>query len=113
VRRYGNKLVKVRYREDLDKQSVYTTVEVIITQRDIKPATNQSAVYAAQNKEWVAVQIDFKETQLRATVKALGAKWSIERKVWVMLYQHAVEAGVLNRVIPNLASKIKDVELYS
>lgn len=112
-RRFGQRLIKVRYREDPRSRSVFTTVELVVSRRDHMPGVNQQALLARRNKQWVAVRVDFEETELRQAVKATGAKWSKRHKVWVMLYEQALEADVVERIIPNLAGEITDVDLYA
>lgn len=113
TRRFGQRLVKVRYRADPRSRSVFTTVELVVAQREHLPGVNQQAVYARRNKQWVAVRVGFEETELRQAIKATGAKWSKRHKVWVMLYEQALEADVVDRIIPNLAGQISDVDLYA
>ena len=82
-------------------------------QRDCLPGVNQQALLAQRNKQWVAVRIDYNDTQLREQVKAVGAKWSKRHKAWLMQYDQALAADVIDRIVPALASQIRDVDLYA
>ena len=113
LREYGEKLVNVRYRQDLLKQSAYTTIEIIVDQRELLPPNVRAGLPTYYDNLWVAIKITFKETELRSKVKQRGAKWSLRHKVWIMQRRLAVELGIADRVIPNLASRVEDVDLYS
>lgn len=113
VRQYGKNLVTVRYREDTAKRSLYTTVEIIVDHRDMLPGINTASLTKFENNKWVALKIAFREAELRQRAKMIGAQWSVKYKVWVMLHQQAVELGIADRVVPNLAAKIDDIDLYT
>lgn len=49
MRQYGERLVNVRYRKDYDTRSIFTTVEIIVAQRNLLPNVNQRKVYEVEN----------------------------------------------------------------
>lgn len=112
LKRYGERLVCVRYREEAATRSVFTTVELIVDQREKLPGVDQSSVYSQRDQQWVALKIAYEESELRSRVKRKGGQWSQREKVWVLMYKHAAEIGILDRVIPNLAARVTDVELF-
>lgn len=73
VRRFGQRLIAVRYRKSKDEQIIYTTVELIAETRDYKPGVDHGAVIASRDREWVALRIDYNDHSLRAKLKAAGA----------------------------------------
>lgn len=81
VETYGDALVCVRYRYDAQKQKQYKTVEIIVSESDWTPPP---AKYL--DSTLVALKIGAKETILQSQVKAVGGKWDIERKVWIVPY---------------------------
>ena len=113
LRQYGSSLVKVRYRQDLIKRSLYTTVEIIVDQRELPLSIDGRAMLHFDSNTWVALKIDFNEPELRNRAKQLGARWSGKHKVWLMIYKAAVELGMVDRVIPGYAAKVDDVDLYA
>lgn len=87
---YGEKLVCVRYRVDRYQQKRITTVELIV---DEKPyISNKYTVIA-----WV--KIDFDETDLRRQLKAAGARWLPDQKVWEMEYATAKKMKLIKRIV--------------
>ena len=113
LRKYGKQLVVVRYRRSPDEKKTFTTVELIVDERGYEGKNiNLVAVHGRKRKEWVAVPIAFHELDLRHQAKQLGAQWSVKQKVWVILYQHAVELGIIHRQRPDLMALIDDVDLY-
>jgi len=87
---YGNKLVCVRYRTDKKAQKRYTTVELIINEKDI---------YIAKNELYCWVKIHYNETELRQQAKNMGAKWHTNEKLWEMDYQTAKSLNLHKRII--------------
>lgn len=111
VRQYGEELVAVRYRRATDGSRLFTTIELVVDSRESKPGVNQHAVLRHQAKKWVAVRIEYGETELRATVKRNKARWSRSHQVWLMRHEQAVAMGLSNRIIPGLAGQCDDVGL--
>jgi hypothetical protein len=109
---WGQNLVAVRYRRDLNK--LYTTIEIIVDEREqADPSISLKAVHAYRRQQLVAVTIAFEEQALRATAKSNGARWSVAGRAWVMPYNTAVALGLRSRIVEGLAEKCTDVELYS
>ena len=108
---WGDNLVAVRYRRN--NNTLYTTIEIVVDEREQShPDISLNAVHAFKRRQLVALPIAFEEGVLRATAKRSGAKWSAQRKVWVMPYRTAVALGVQNRVIEGLAEQCVDVEIF-
>lgn len=108
-RKYGDKLLSVRHVEDEEKQCLHTTVEIIVETHALEASLRDNSDSSHDRKIWVAVDIPWSEEALRMRAKSLGARWSSHYRVWVMLYEHAAELGVINRVVPDLIYKIEDV----
>ena len=90
LHQYGNSLVCVRYRTDKKAQKRYTTVELIISEKEI---------YIEKSELYCWVRIHFNETELRLQAKNMGAKWHTNEKLWEMDYQTAKSLNLLNRII--------------
>lgn len=73
VARYGDRLVCVRYRYDVEKRMRLKTVELIEEEAAWLPS---SALYL--------VKIDYAESALRDRIKDAGGRWNAERKVWML-----------------------------
>lgn len=78
---YGDKLVCVRYRYDIEKRKRVKTVEIIVEEGDWIPP---SAKYSAGTM--VPLRIGPRETLLREQVRALGGRWDPEQLLWVIPY---------------------------
>jgi hypothetical protein len=93
LKQYGKQLVCVRYRIDKLNRKRFTTVELIVDEKEyinLKPAVQ------------VWVKIDFNETELRQQVKSLGAKWLKDNKVWEMKYEIAQKLHLKKRIIKRI-----------
>lgn len=88
LRRYGDALVCVRYREDPQRAQRYTTVELVIDRRPFRPKADTL----------VAVRIDFGEAALRHRARELGAEWNQTKRAWVMPFSVAERLKLLDRI---------------
>jgi hypothetical protein len=89
ARRYGDKLLCVRYRLDAQQRQRYTTVELVI---DRGPASRR-------RDRIVWVKVRFEEAALQAQIRAQGAVWDRETKLWRMPYQAAAKLGLKARIV--------------
>ncbi len=95
VRKYGNRLVCVRYRKDKAAGKRLTTIELIVDEARFFP---QSSI---AEDDYLLVQIGYDETALRHQVKASGGKWQPEEKAW-RIHRNAVEQlGLQPRILNN------------
>jgi hypothetical protein len=108
---WGENLVAVRYRRD--EQKVYTTIEIIVDEREQSdPRISLNSVHAFKRQQIIAVVIAFDERTLRAKAIQAGAQWSAKAKAWLMTYNTAVALGLQHRIVEGLAEKCTDVELF-
>ena len=113
TRKYGAQLVAVRYRRKPLDNKTYTTVEIIVDEREYAGKNiSLKSVHSYQRKQWVAVPIAFDELELRYQAKQMGAQWSKKYKVWVLLYHQAVEMGIIHRQRPDVLELIDDIEIH-
>ncbi len=102
VDQYGDKLVCVRYRRDPIRRQSYTTVELIIAQRNLPEGyVRPTPVKHTHPNTTVGIQIAYPERDLRALAKDHGATWDSRRKVWLMPYHQARRLGLLDRIAPD------------
>lgn len=111
-KRWGHKLVKVRYRRNASAGKILTTVELIVDERDQPPpGISYVAMHTRERQQVVAIAIAWKEKELRKRIKQVGARWSQLKKVWLMKYNTAVVLGLQDRIIEGLAEKCTDVDM--
>ena len=101
LERFGDRLIFVRYRYDPQRQRRYTTVEIIVDERDWAPRSidGPSAMATLHRDSQVAVRIDVGEARLRARVKEAGGKWSPARRVWMLPLCRARALGLQGRIV--------------
>ncbi len=83
---YGEKLVCVRYRVDLQGQRRQTTVEIVV---DEAPTLNGLRV---------GVRVAWGEKDLGRAVRAAGGIWDATAKLWVMTLGQAKGLGLMDRI---------------
>ncbi len=111
VREWGENLVAVRYREEPKKKKVFTTIEIIVDERDKSPTpVNRHKQLAIERKKVVAVSVKYQETELRHRLKERGARWSQQLKLWLVQYEHVVALGITDKVTLGAAEKCLDVD---
>lgn len=107
---WGDKLVAVRYR-DGGNQTTLTTIEIVVDQRQkhsLPLSTNQQL--SRYRKEIVALQCGYKEAELRQSLKAHGARWSPQLKLWLIQRNTAISMGIQSRIIEGAAEKCTDID---
>lgn len=94
-RQFGDALVCVRYRIHPETARSYTTVEIVVDEKQLPafPAPNGTA-----DETLVALAIAYGETDLRQRVKQAGGKWDQDRKVWLLPYGTARKLGLHGRI---------------
>ena len=98
VERYGKRLVCVRYRYDAVSRRRYTTVELIVAEAAWEPNSRKARANRPPD-EMVYVRIGFGEEGLRAKMKALGAIWRPQHKVWELPWGVVRGLGIEDRVV--------------
>ena len=103
-RRFGEKLVCVRYRYNDEKKQRYTTVELIVDQRPYihyhAKAEKKTQAPEEKNKQ-VYLRIPFNDLEARNTVKKAGGSWDAVKRAWKIDKQTAIEIGMKERMINN------------
>jgi hypothetical protein len=89
LRRYGERLVCVRYRDGRDGEERFVTVELIV---DRRPRT-------ARSKEPLAVRIERDEVELRQRAKAAGARFDWTQRLWLLPRDAVARLGLQRRVV--------------
>jgi hypothetical protein len=111
LQHWKDKLVAVRYRRDTENNKIYTTIELIVDEREQAPPNiSLLSAHAHKRRQAVAVTIAWEEHELRARAKQMGSCWSPLKKVWLMRYQTAVVLGIQDRIVQGLAEECTDVD---
>ncbi len=87
MERYGERLICVRYRYDTERRKRLKAVELI---EEGTPWIAAGAVYL--------VKIAYDEAALREKIKAAGARWNREQKLWLTTGEVIRRLGLHDRV---------------
>ena len=74
---YGKQLVCVRYRYDERTKQRVKTVELVVDRREWRPEAGPAGGVTG-----VALGVSWQEWEMQQQVKASGAKWAPEARVW-------------------------------
>lgn len=90
ARRHGASLVCVRYRESMDGETRFITVELLVDQLPL--------IKRKSDAEIVAIELNRSEPELRKQLLASGAQWDIRSRVWRLPRGLARRLGLMSRV---------------
>ncbi len=105
LRKYKDQLVAVRYRKKANENKAYTTVELIIDEREYEPGVNCKAINAIKRHALIPIKIAYKEIELRENVKQAGGMWHQEDKVWLLPHCKVIELNLSKRIVEKDVSK--------
>ena len=94
LKKYGEALVCVRYRYDLQKKQKIKTVELIVEKAPWE--------YNPKKIPWnkiMPLKIDIAEIQLRKIVKTAGGKWNSHKNAWELPFNKVIGLGLKERII--------------
>ena len=94
VEQYGDNLVCVRYRYDLEKQQRLTTVEIIVDRQK----WNLSKTRVPPNKI-MNLKIEYGEREIAQQVKSLGGRWDRQKKVWKLPFRYVQILKLEDRIM--------------
>lgn len=98
--KYGDSLVRVRYRYDEIRRKRYKTVELIIEEKDWEPiekSGNAEKIHSAEPK-LAGVRIGLGEVDLQQKAREAGGIWNRQIGLWEIEYEKALQAGMEDRI---------------
>lgn len=93
VEQYGESLLCVRYRYDKIRGVRLKTVEIIVEEKPWLPP------FCFKDGDIAPIVVAFEETELRAKLQKMRAKWDPNLKVWLIPY-HLIRGTELETRIP-------------
>lgn len=81
VEQYGESLLCVRYRYDENRKVRLKTVEIIVEEKPWQPP------FSFRDNDIAPITVAFEETELRAKLHKMPAKWDPIAKVWLVPYR--------------------------
>lgn len=81
VEQYGESLLCVRYRYDENRKVRLKTVEIIVEEKPWQPP------FSFRDNDIAPITVAFEETELRAKLHKMRAKWDPIAKVWLVPYR--------------------------
>ena len=94
--RYGELLVRVRYRYDAARKARHKTVELIV---ETAPWVPNRRNPRREPEDMAAVRIGYFETALREQIKAAGGIWRHKQRLWEVDWRTVRELGLQTRVV--------------
>lgn len=94
--RYGERLVCVRYRDDIEGQRKITTVELVVEERPWHHVSNRIPA-----NRIVSLKVEFGEIAIGKAIRASGGEWYPQEKIWRLAYKEVVALGLTDRIVPD------------
>lgn len=94
--RYGERLVRVRYRYDAERGLRLKTVELIV---EATPWTPRPRRRRRKPEDLVGVSLSLNETGLRTRIMAAGGIWRPRHRLWEVDWKTVRELGLEGRVV--------------
>ena len=91
---YGDRLVCVRHRYDVEQKKRWKTIELIIEERAWEPSVAPPAA-----DQMMSIRVAGGEMELRRQVKAAGGKWRPQQQVWELRYDQIQALGLTGRIV--------------
>lgn len=95
VKKYGERLIAVRYRYDPPTRRRVKTVELLEEELPWDP----SVTLTRKGDEIINIRIGYQEAELRQRVKSAGARWLKDKKLWSLRYDLAQALGIEARIV--------------
>ena len=95
VRKYGKRLIFVRYRYIASIRTRYKTVELIIDERPWIPRN--------QSTDYIRLYIEESDEETTECVLEHGAEWDADRKLWCLPEYKVHQLGLEDLVVPDLS----------
>jgi putative IMPACT (imprinted ancient) family translation regulator len=94
IRKYGERLVCVRYKYDSFTNKKMITVELSEEYTDWEKNENR-----IPDNKIMDLKIDYTEKDLRIKIKSLGGTWNQRKKVWELPYRYVKSLKLTSRVV--------------
>jgi len=103
VKKFGQRLVCVRYRYDEKLGKRYKTVELIVAEEDWRPAESailhNSPPLERETTPIVPLRIHYTERDLQRQIKAIGGTWNPGKKLWYAPEEYIKRLGLTKRIV--------------
>ena len=104
---FGDRLICVRYRYDLERKRRIKTVEIIVDEADWTPVAARNAAVPEPDRERpqqiVGVRVAYAEVSLRRAVGEAAGRWDPSARMWLLPLRTARILGLQDRVIQLLS----------
>jgi hypothetical protein len=90
---YGDRLLFVRYRYDIDRRIRLKTIELVVDEAPWSPDKQREPDAS------VYIVTSTKELALHARIRQAGGRWNNERGAWCVSYAQAKSLGLIGRII--------------
>jgi hypothetical protein len=94
MKKYGKRLICVRYKYDEKTQKRIKTVELL--EEENRWIRNHKRI---PDNKIMKLKIRYGEVDLGLAVKSLGGRWNKEKKYWELPYGKVLSLGLENRII--------------
>src|SRR5262245_55465383 len=93
LEKYGESLVCVRYRYDVENRRRVKTIELIIDEAFWQPRPKKIPTSKIMN-----IRLKYDEIELRKQIIAAGGRWNAKKQLWELPYCEVSRLGLADRI---------------
>ena len=93
LEKYGESLVCVRYRYDVENRRRVKTIELIIDEAFWQPKPKKIPADKIMN-----IRLKYNEIEFRKQIIAAGGRWNAKSQLWELPYREVSRLGLADRI---------------
>ena len=93
VKKYGEALLYVRYRYDVQNSRKLKTVELIVENEPWNVEKSR-----IPGNKIVEIKVSYGEVEIGRLVRKAGGKWDKGKQLWLLPYREAISLGLTDRI---------------
>lgn len=94
LKKYGDDLICVRYRNDFKRNKRLKTIELIYDEKPLVIDSNKIPMNKIMN-----IKVEYGEKKLGILLRNAGGRWDRKNKVWKLPYKEVLELGLEKRIV--------------
>jgi hypothetical protein len=94
IKKFGHKLICVRYKYDIENKRKIKTVELEVENQAWELDVNRIPA-----NKLTRLKVDYGEIHVGKVIRAAGGRWDKKNKYWELPYREVVALGLEDRII--------------
>ena len=109
---WGDKLIAVRYRKNIDTDSHFTTIEIIVDERKYGASCVSQGKIVINKNSIVAIRTPAWDKETRRKLIQSGAVWHKKEKLWLARYGLVSALGLTGDMLFDANGLFTDINIH-